>query len=259
MTAKSSDFAYFSPTGTHVFAHRGFASESAPENTLAAFERALEVGATHMETDIQATSDGVAVVFHDDDLERVAGIVGRVDGITFEQLQEVRIGGQHIPTLLEALQRFPQARFNIDVKRANAIAPTVQAILSAKAADRVLVSSFSGSRRKKALRMLAERGAKVPTSADAALMLSLYLAARIGVFAAFARLSRNIQALQLPEAFAGLKLTHPRLIAFAKRAGLQVDYWVINEPTRMKQLVKLGADGIVTDVADVAAQALHGR
>jgi len=198
-------------------------------------------------------------VFHDDDLERVAGIVGRVDGITFEQLQAVRIGGQHIPTLLEALQRFPQARFNIDVKRANAIAPTVDAILTAKATDRVLVSSFSGSRRKKALRMLAERGVKVPTSADAALMLSLYLTARIGVFAAFARLSRKIQALQLPEAFAGLKLTHPRLIAFAKRAGLQVDYWVINEPTRMKQLVKLGADGIVTDAADVAAQALRGR
>ena len=259
MTAKSSDFAYFSPAGTHVFAHRGFASDLAPENTLAAFERALQAGATHIETDIQATSDGVAVVFHDDDLERVAGIVGRVDGITFEQLQGIRIGQQSIPTLLQALERFPQARFNIDIKRENAIAPTVEAILSAKAADRVLVSSFSGSRRRKALRMLGAKGALVATSADAVLMLSLYLAARTGVFAAFARLASNIQALQLPESFAGLELTHPRLIAFAKRAGLQLDYWVINEPTRMEQLVRLGADGIVTDVTDVAAQTLRGR
>jgi glycerophosphoryl diester phosphodiesterase len=107
--------------------------------------------------------------------------------------------------------------------------------------------------------MLSAKGERVATSADAALMLSLYAAARTGVFAAFARLSRNIQALQLPENFAGLDLTHPRLIAFAKRAGLQLDYWVINEPARMDQLVKLGADGIVTDVADVAAQTLRGR
>jgi glycerophosphoryl diester phosphodiesterase len=259
MTAKSSDCAYFSPAGTHVFAHRGFASEAAPENTLAAFERALQAGATHIETDIQATSDGVAVVFHDDDLERVSGIVGRVDGVTYEQLQGIRIGQQSIPTLLQALKRFPQARFNIDVKRANAIAPTVEAILNAKAVDRVLVSSFSGSRRRKALRMLGAKGARVATSADAALMLSLYLAARTGVFTVFAWLARNIQALQLPEGFAGLQLTHPRLIAFAKRAGLQLDYWVINEPARMEQLVKLGADGIVTDVADVAAQTLRSR
>jgi len=201
----------------------------------------------------------VAVVFHDDELESVAGIVGRVDGITFEQLQGIRIGQQSIPTLLQALERFPQARFNIDIKRANAIAPTVEAILNANAADRVLVSSFSGSRRRKALRMLGAKGAWVATSADAVLMLSLYLTARTGVFAAFARLSRNIQALQLPESFAGLRLTHPRLIAFAKRAGLQLDYWVINEPTRMEQLVRLGADGIVTDVTDVAAQTLRSR
>ena len=259
MTDSPQSFAYFSPVGTHVFAHRGFASESAPENTLAAFERALAAGATHIETDIQATSDGVAVVFHDDDLQRVAGIVGRVDEISYEQIAKIRLGDQRIPTLLEALERFPGARFNIDIKRANAIGPTVQAILQTNSAERVLVSSFSSSRRLRALKQLGEHGATVATSADAALMLALYAAAKLGQLALFRRLAKGIQALQLPEQFAGLKLTHPRLIKFAKKAGLQIDFWVINEPVRMKQLVSLGANGIVTDVADVAVAAVRAK
>lgn len=252
-------FAYFSPAGVHVFAHRGFAGESAPENTLAAFERALAAGATHIETDIQATSDGVAMVFHDDDLQRVAGIRGRVGGIGYEQISQIRLGEQRIPTLLEALERFPEARFNIDIKRANAIEPTVRAILKAKAADRVLVSSFSGRRRRRALRLLASRDAIVATSADATLMLTLYLAARLGAFALFRQFASSIHALQLPEHFMGMQLTHPRLIRFARQSGLKIDYWVINEPTRMKQLVSLGADGIVTDLADVAVAAVRAK
>lgn len=259
MTDSHRSFAYFSPTGTHVFAHRGFAGESAPENTLAAFERALAAGATHIETDIQATSDGVAMVFHDDDLQRVAGLDGRVDGISYEQIGKIRLGDQRIPTLLEVLESFPGTRFNIDIKRANAIAPTVQAILQTNAADRVLVSSFSGSRRRRALKQLAQHGATVATSADAGLMLALYVAARLGQSALFRRMAKGIQALQLPEHFMGMKLTHPRLIQFAKKAGLQLDFWVINEPVRMKQLVSLGADGIVTDVTDVAVAAVRSK
>lgn len=259
MADPKTTFAYFSPTGTHVFAHRGFASASAPENTLAAFERALAAGATHIETDIQATSDGVAVVFHDDDLQRVAGIRGRVDGISFEEISKVQLGEHSIPTLLAALQRFPDARFNIDIKRANAIEPTVEAILQANAAQRVLVSSFSGSRRRRAIGLLAERGAIVATSADASLMLTLYLSARFGLFGVFKHFAASIQALQLPEQFLGMALTHPRLIKYAKASELQLDYWVINEPVRMKQLVVLGADGIVTDCSDVAAAAVRAK
>jgi glycerophosphoryl diester phosphodiesterase len=257
MADQKSAFAYFSPAGTHVFAHRGFASDSAPENTLAAFERALSAGATHIETDIQATSDGVAMVFHDDDLQRVAGIRARVDGINFAEISKVRLGDESIPTLLSALERFPDARFNIDIKRANAIEPTVQAILQARAADRVLVSSFSGRRRRRAIRLLANHGAIVATSADASLLLILYLTARLGLFSVFKNMARGIQALQLPEQSLGLTLTHPRFIKYAKRTGLQLDYWVINEPSRMKQLVVLGADGIVTDVADEAVVAVR--
>ena len=259
MAAINRPKAYFSPAGTHVFAHRGFASDLAPENTLAAFERALAAGATHIETDIQATSDGVAVVFHDDDLQRVAGIAGRVDGVSFEEIRKIRLGAEPIPTLFEALERFPEARFNIDIKRANAIQATVQAILKADAAKRVLVSSFSGSRRRGALKLLARNGAIVATSADATKMLCLFLAARIGSFALFKRLARDIDALQLPEAFLGMRLTHPRLIRFSKLAGLQLDYWVINEPLRMQQLIELGADGIVTDFADVAVAAVRAK
>ena len=75
---------YFSPSGIHVFAHRGLVSEKSAENTLAAFQDALDAGATHLETDVQATKDGVAILFHDNTLKRVAGIDSDVKDLTFE-------------------------------------------------------------------------------------------------------------------------------------------------------------------------------
>ena len=69
--------AYFSPALPRVLAHRGLAVD-APENTLLAFAHALAIGVEHLETDVHASRDGVAVIAHDADLDRVAGIPGRV-------------------------------------------------------------------------------------------------------------------------------------------------------------------------------------
>jgi len=248
---------YFSPGGIHVFAHRGLCLGDTQENTLAAFEAALAAGATHIETDVQATSDGVSVLFHDDDLERIAGVKCDIAELTLEDLRRLNAATAQIPTLEEALAALPGARFNIDIKRANAITPTVQAIIAHGAADRVLVSSFSEARRKTALNELAAAGLRVATSAGMTKILGLYLCVRLGWLGGFKALSRGVDALQIPYHQRGLNLTHPRLLNFASKCGVRIHYWVVNDAAKMHELVKLGASGIVTDRADVAVGELR--
>jgi glycerophosphoryl diester phosphodiesterase len=248
---------YFSPTGIHVFAHRGLCVTGAQENTIEAFKAALDAGATHIETDVQATSDGVAVMFHDDDLERIAGIKRDISELTLANLRSLNAQTAQIPTLCEALEQFKTARFNIDIKRANAIAPTVEQVIAVSAANRVLISSFSERRRSKALSQLDAAGIRVATSAGMARTLGLYVWARVGWFSAFRFLGRKIDALQLPFDHKALNLTHPRLLRFATAAGIKVHFWVVNDAKKMHELVAIGASGIVTDRADVAVTELR--
>ena len=131
-----------------IIAHRGLALD-APENTLLAFLRALNAGATHLETDVHASADGVAVISHDPDLGRVAGRSVNVGQLTMPELRRVDLGhGQGFCSLAEALDAFPQARFNIDIKDEASAAPAAEAIRAARAQDRVLITSFSKDRRR---------------------------------------------------------------------------------------------------------------
>jgi glycerophosphoryl diester phosphodiesterase len=248
---------YLSPAGVHVFAHRGLAGADAEENTIAAFRAALAAGATHIESDVQATKDGVAVLFHDDDLARVAGIKRDISQLTLDEVREVSIAGGGIPTLAEALAELSEARFNLDIKRANAIGPTVKAILSAGASHRVLVSSFSEGRRKKAVSALRSAGVEVATGAGLGRILAGYLAARIGSQRLFDRVMRGTHAMQIPYEHALLNTLHPKFVRRVLDAGIRLHYWVVNDEQTMQELVALGAHGIVTDRADIAVRALR--
>ncbi len=248
---------YFSPSGIHVFAHRGLVSDKSAENTLAAFQDALDAGATHLETDVQATKDGVAVLFHDNTLGRVAGIDSDVKDLTFEQLGQIELPGGPIPSLQEALEKMPDARFNLDIKRANAIAPTVRAIVAASGQDRVLVSSFSEARRRKAMRLLRAQGLEVATGVGLAKILLAVFTAKLRMRRAFNLVVQGVQAVQVPYEHPLINPLNPRLIEYALDAGLQLNYWVVNDAQTMNELVGLGATGIVSDHADVAAKALR--
>ena len=248
---------YFSPSGIHVFAHRGLGSDKAAENTLAAFQNALDAGATHLETDVQATKDGVAILFHDNTLRRVAGVDGDVKNLTFEQLRQIELPGGPILSLQEALEKLPNARFNLDIKRSNAIEPTVRAIVAAKGQDRVLVSSFSDARRRKAMRLLRAHGLAVATGMGLAKILLAVFAAKLRLRWLFNLVARNVQAIQVPYEHPLINPLQPRFIEYALAAGLQLNYWVVNDVRTMHELVALGATGIVSDRADVAAKALR--
>ncbi len=246
---------YLSPARPRVFAHRGLAVD-APENTLLAFARAVAAGATYIETDVHASSDGVAIIAHDPDLSRVAGRDLRVDQLTLAELEKIDLGhGQSFCTLARALDAFPSTRFNIDVKSKAAVAPTIATILKLEAIQRVLVTSFDERRRAAVIRDLPG----VASSASAARLTPALIAAGLGITPLVRWALRGLVAVQVPEKAIGLTITRPRMIRAFHAAGVEVHVWTINEPNRMRELLDLGVDGIITDRADLALEVLDER
>lgn len=241
---------YFAPARPRVLAHRGLSLE-APENTLLAFAHALAVGASHIETDVHASADGIAVIAHDPDLTRVAGNGLRVDAMTLAELATLDLGeGQHMPSLAEALEGFPEARFNIDVKSVGAITPTITAIRAARAESRVLLTSFSERRRRAAIAQLPG----VATSASGPRFAAALAASVVRGAPAVRAALRGLHAVQIPTRALGLDtVTSSRIRAF-HAAGVEVHVWTINDEQEMRRLLALGVDGLVTDRADLAME-----
>lgn len=237
-----------------VLAHRGLVSEFVPENTIKAFADALHCGADIIETDVQCTSDGVVIVFHDEDLLRMAGIPKKVSEVSWQEVSVLDIGhGKRIPSLKQALQDFPNARFNLDVKVAAAVKPTANVINELNVSNRVLISSFSDRRRKQTISMI---DGQIRTSAGSIRVLALWFCAKIGAAPLFRIISRKINALQIPVGKFPIRLDKPRFISFAKQAELELHYWTINDIDEVKRLKALGASGIVTDHCDLVIAAL---
>ena len=243
---------FFSPAPPRVLAHRGLAID-APENTLLAFAKALAVGVTHIETDVHVSADGVAMISHDPDLRRLVGRRATVGHLTAAELRRVDLGsGQGYCSLAEALDGFPEARFNIDIKVGGAVLPTVDAIRDAGATSRVLIGSFSPERRVAAVRMLPG----VATSISARGAVAAVAAARNGALRTVRRILRDVQAVQLPEIVLRMRAFTPRTIAAFHAAGVEVHAWTINEPAAMDRLLALGVDGLVSDRSDLAIEAV---
>jgi len=239
-----------------VLAHRGLALE-APENTLLAFAHALAVGVTHLETDVHGSADGVAMISHDPDLTRLVGRRVRVGQLTSHELRRVQLGfGQAYCSLADALDAFPEARFNIDIKDASAIEPTVAAIRDARAAERVLIGSFSPARRLAVVRALPG----VATSISSRGAVAAVSAARSrGGLPALRRILRAVHAVQLPLSILRMSTMTPRTVAAFHASGVEVHVWTINDEPTMERLLDLGVDGLVSDRADLAMSVLARR
>ncbi|WP_203706817.1 glycerophosphodiester phosphodiesterase [Asanoa iriomotensis] len=228
-----------------AFAHRGGAADG-DENTAEAFARAVALGYRYVETDVHGTRDGVSVVFHDENLRRLTGHPGRIKDLTIKDLDTVRVAGSAaVPRLDDVLAAWPEVRFNIDVKASPGIAPTLQAVHDAKAADRVLLASFSDSRLAR-IRRLA--GPRIATSLGMRGVTRLWLASR-GYRPV--RMHPSVVAAQVPPRYGRLTVVDARFVAYAHRLGLQVHVWTIDEPEPMHHLLDLGVDGIMTDRVDV--------
>jgi glycerophosphoryl diester phosphodiesterase len=244
--------AFLASPPPRVFAHRGLAID-APENSLLAFVRALAIGVLYLETDVRATLDGVAVLAHDPEI-RVDDVTLRpIATLTARELRSIDLGhGQTVPTLAEALDGFPDARFNLDIKSADAAAPAAAAIRAARAERRVLVTSFSEKRRRSALRSLTG----VASSASAPTIALAVVASWLRLAPVVRRLLHDVVAIQVPERSYGVRVVTPRMIRHAHAAGAEVHVWTVNDRDDMARLWAMGVDGIVTDRADVALDLL---
>lgn len=252
---------YFEPGLPRVFAHRGLAaatelSAGAPENTLLSFAAALGVGVSYIETDVHASRDGISVISHDPDLTRLAGIPSAVSDYTMTELRAIKLGfDQGFCSLAEALDAFPETRFNIDIKSADAVQPTVDTIRELNAVDRVLVTSFSERRRLAAVRQLDG----VATSTGALRFAAALGAGKLGLRPALRRALHGVDCVQVPMNYGPLSITTPPMIRRLHAAGVEIHVWTINDMPTMHALLDLGVDGLVTDRADLAMKVLAER
>jgi glycerophosphoryl diester phosphodiesterase len=237
-----------------AFAHRGGAAVG-DENTAEAFGRAVALGYRYVETDTHATADGVAVVFHDDTLDRMLGRPGRIRDVRWADLAALRVGGAGVvPRLDDVLGAWPDIRFNIDVKADTGVGPTLAALDRANAHDRVLLASFSTGRLR---RIRTAVGPAVPTSMGSSEVAALWAAARLR--RRRVRIPTGVVAAQVPVRQGRLRVVDRSFLRLAHDAGLQVHVWTIDDPTEMNDLLDLGVDGIMTDRIEVLREVYTAR
>ncbi|HVF31456.1 MAG TPA: glycerophosphodiester phosphodiesterase [Acidimicrobiales bacterium] len=243
-------WAYLDHEGPIPFAHRGGASDC-PENTMRAFENAVELGYRYVETDVHTTSDGVLVAFHDDHLDRVTDKRGKICDLDWSVVGKARVAGEGIPLLEDILTAWPDVMVNIDPKHDESVAPLVEVLDRCKAHDRVCVAAFSDRR---LARFRALTGGRVCTAIgprDIARLRAGSFGIPCGSFAA--------ACTQVPIRHGRWLVTDPRYVAAAHKAGLPVHVWTIDDPAEMERLLDMGVDGIMTDRPAVLKDVLGRR
>jgi glycerophosphoryl diester phosphodiesterase len=239
-----------------VIAHRGGAG-LAPENTLPAFEKAVNLGVDVLELDVRGTSDGAIVVFHDASVERTTNGAGRVSEMTLAELKKLDAGhkwspdggktfphrgnGVAVPTLEEVFRAFPKMKFNIEPKpgTTSIVKPLCGIIGEHGKAESVVVGSFSQT-------ILDEFRRECPgiaTSASTTEVGKFLTMYKTGLTKSFTPL---MQALQIPD-FTGVTR---ELVEAARERNLKVHVWTVNETADMQRLLEAGVDGIMTDYPD---------
>jgi glycerophosphoryl diester phosphodiesterase len=237
---------YLDWPGPIAMAHRGGSSE-APENTMPAFEHAVDLGYRYLETDTQVTADGVLLAFHDDDLLRTCGRPGVISALPYDQVATARVAGtEPIPRLDELLGTWPEARMNIDCKSNAAVEPLVELLARHDCLDRVCIGSFDDRRMARLRQILGPAACTSFAQRETALFK-------------FTGRTTGGLAAQIPVSFGRVVVATPRFVRRAHRRGLAVHVWTINERAEMIRLLDLGADGLITDRPAELKQVLLAR
>jgi len=249
-----------------VFAHRGGAALR-PENTLAAFDHGLSVGADGLELDVRLSRDGEVVVIHDATLDRTTDATGPVSARTADELARVDAGcrfgeadgfpwrgcGLGVPRLREVLARMPPVPLIVEMKEDSAglAARIVEAVRVAGATDRVVLGSFL----RMPMRTARALAPDLPTGATREEVRWALHRSRIGWNAR----RRPYRALQVPQARGWTQVLSPRFIRAAHASGVVVQVWTVDDERDMRRLLSWGVDGLITDRPDVAVRVVHGN
>ncbi|WP_337006214.1 glycerophosphodiester phosphodiesterase family protein [Microbacterium sp. LB12] len=254
---------YFSKTRhPRVLAHRGLITAAGEdsgvwENSAAAFAAAHAAGVEYIETDCQVTADGDVVLFHDATLTRLVDDPRAVREVRTRELRAMFADHGGLLTVGEALASLPDVRFNIDVKTDAAVSPLGPILVDDT--HRVLVTSFSDANRRATVSSVLRAGASLRPATSGGSRTIASLRALSALRLSPARILRDIDALQIPERYGPLTVLTPALLKAAHRFGVEVHIWTVNDPADMARLVAAGADGIVSDRADVALKTLSPR
>lgn len=256
---------WFAPRpGEHsplVVAHQG-GEELWPSNTMLAFEEAVALGADVIDSDMHLTADGVAVLMHDETVDRTTDGRGAIRDMTLAQLHVLDAGyhftrnggtttpyrgeGLRVPTVEELFERFPDHRFGIEIKQADperAAAVLCTLIREHGVEEQLLVSSF----RQPPMDAFRRACPEVATSATEDEVRWFYVLHRLGLDEL---VSPGYQALQIPEESAGFRLLTPSFVAAAHRRGVAVIPWTIDEPDDLRRISAMEVDGINTNRPD---------
>ena len=251
-----------------VMAHRG-GRALWPENTLYAFERAVELGVDVLEMDIRTTADGVPIVMHDDTVDRTTNGSGPVHSFTLDELKSLDAGyawspddgqtfphrgqGITVPTLEEVFAAFPAMPLNIEIKQEepSMVEPFCQLIRDHGLVDQIIVASFH----QETLDEFRETCPDVATATSTSETVMLFALSRLFLESTY---GAPAEAAQVPEYRSGLHVLAPRFVDAAHNRNLEVHAWTINNEDDMQRMIALGVDGIITDYPD-RLLALLGR
>ena len=252
--------AFFQRGRPRVFAHRG-GSAIAPENTLAAFEMGLRVGADGLELDVHLSADGVPVVVHDAMLERTTNAAGPVSARTAAELAGVDAGwhfagprgdfpfrgqGLGIPTLRDVLSRHRGVPIIIEMKiDSEEMGQRVAADIRAAGSDDSVCAAGYGTTSAASVRRALPH---VATSAcHAEVRLAVYRS-----WGGWPAKRPPFGGYQVPEHAGRIRIVSPRFIRHAHATGLEVQVWTVDTESEMERMLAWGADGLISNRPDLA-------
>lgn len=215
---------------------------------MPAFQHAVDLGFTYLETDVHATNDGVLVAFHDSKLDRTTDRTGVINELPWSEVREARVDGREpIPLFEDLMEQFPDARVNIDCKADSAVAALISSLRRLDCLERVLIGGFSDSRLR---RLRREFGEALCTSFGPQQIVALRLTGRV---------PWGGQVAQVPVKQGPLTIVTDTTVGRAHALGVHVHVWTIDEPTEMHRLLDLGVDGLMTDRPQVLKDVLTER
>ncbi len=220
------------PSATPLIAHRG-ASAEAPENTLAAFQRAADLGVDAFEFDVRLTADGAVVVHHDPTLDRTTGLTGPVLARTLAELQR----DTAVPTLDEVLGAFPAMPMLVELKEVAGQERVRDVLLRHGAQGRCLVASEYHEA------LACFRDGRFLVGASRRDILHAVIRATLRIRARRV----DYRALSVPVRHGAIPVATRRFIADAHALGAPVHIWTVDDPAEAARLRGLGANGILTN------------
>ena len=226
--------------------HRGN-SKNFIENSFEAFNSVIQMGYKYIETDLRITLDKEVIAFHDPDLKRLFNLDLQVKDLTFEEIAGLFKEKEcRLLTLEDALKKFPDIYFNIDLKIKEVIQDSIKVVADMNAFNRVCFASFHSGHTEKVLKHNQNA------------MVSMGLK-DVALFKFFKAYDKNIKIMQIPLKWKGIKILTRNLIQNADKNNLLVHVWTINDRKTINNLIDLGVNGIITDEPELLMETMKER